>query len=249
MRHGLIRHLGVAMACLGFVLLQVPAAFAAEKQVFAKSADPRNFEGVWWTRGYDRTYRQLDKSLPPFNAVGKAEWERHVAAEKAGTPIGDAPTRCYPHGIPRMMASPYPIQIIQTPGMLTILHEVGHNIRYIYMDQDHPKNVKPSFLGHSVGRWEGDTLVIDTVAFNDRTRIDEEGIVHSTRLHMVERLRKIDNGNSIENLMTIEDPAYFTQPWQARRTYIWRPDIRLAEYVCEENNRNEPDAQGFTVAK
>jgi len=65
----------------------------------------------------------------------------------------------------------------------------------------------------------------------------------------VERLRKIDDGNAIENLMTIEDPVYFTKPWQARRTYIWRPDVRLAEYVCEENNRNEPNEQGFTIAK
>jgi len=73
--------------------------------------------------------------------------------------------------------------------------------------------------------------------------------VHSLKLHMVERFRKIDNGNSIENLMTIEDPEYFTQPWQARRTYIWRPDVRLAEYICEENNRNEPDAKGITTAK
>lgn len=216
---------------------------------FAKSADPQNIEGVWFTRGYDRTYRQLDKSEPPFNELGRKEWLRHLQAEKDGQPIADAPTRCFPHGVPRMMASPYPIQIIQTPGLITILHEVGHNIRYIHMDQPHPKNPKPSFLGHSVGHWEGDTLVVDTIGFNDRTRIDEEGIVHSDKLHMVERFRKIENGNWLENLMTIEDPVYFTRPWQARRTYAWRSDVRLSEYICEENNRNAPGEAGITVAK
>jgi hypothetical protein len=135
--------------------------------------------------------------------------------------------------------------------MTVVLYEAGNTHRQIYTDgRGLPKEYdKPAYFGYSVGHWEGDTLVVDTIAFNDRTRIDEEGIVHSVKLHMVERLRKIDNGNAIENLMTIEDPAYFTAPWQARRTYIWRPDIRLSEYICEENNRNEPNAQGITTAK
>jgi hypothetical protein len=219
------------------------------EQKVGKSPDPHNLEGVWYTRGYDRTYRQLDRSEPPFNPAGRTEWLRHIQAEKDGNPIGDAPTRCYPHGVPRLVASPYPIQIIQTPGMLTILHEVGHNIRYVYMDQDHPKNPKLSFLGHSVGHWDGDTLVVDTIGFNDRTRIDEEGITHSLKLHMVERYRKINEGQVLENIMTIEDPEIFTKTWQARRNFDWRPDLRLSEYICEENNRNVPNAQGFTTAK
>ena len=214
------RKLCVAVACLGYLLVAGPPSGRRAKSRCSPSLRTRATSKACGGRAATIAPTASSTSRCRHSiAAGKAEWERHVAAEKAGTPIGDAPTRCYPHGIPRMMASPYPIQIIQTPGMLTMLHEVGHNIRYIYMDQQHPKKLKPSFLGHSIGHWEGDTLVIDTVGFNDRTRIDEEGIVHSDKLHMVERLRKIDNGNAIENLMTIEDPAYFTQPWQARRTY------------------------------
>lgn len=245
----LVRAVLVSCALTGALAGSMPTVAAAPPQVFKVSPDPRNIEGVWWTRGYDRTYRQLDKSMPPFLPAGLAEWQRHVAAEKAGTPIGDAPTRCYPHGIPRMVASPYPIHFIQTPGLITMLHEVGHNIRYIHMDQAHPANVKPSFLGHSVGHWEGDTLVVDTVALNDRTQIDEEGIVHGKNLHVTERYRKINDGKTLEDIITIEDPDTFTKPWQARRDFIWRPDVRVSEYICEENNRNTPNESGFTTAK
>ena len=226
-----------------------PAPPIPPEQKVGKSPDPHNLEGVWFTRGYDRTYRQLDRSEPPFLPAARTEWLRHIQAEKDGSPIGDAPTRCYPHGVPRIVASPYPIQIVQTPGLLTILHEVGHNIRYVHMDQEHPKDVKRSFLGHSVGHWEGDTLVVDTVGFNDRTRIDEEGITHSLQLHVIERYRKINDGQVLEDIITIDDPTNFSKPWQARRNFDWRPDLRLSEYICEENNRNVPNEQGFTTAK
>lgn len=225
------------------------AADAPAQKLKPPSADPRDISGVWWTRGYDRRYRTLDGQLPPFTPAGRAEWDRHIQAEKDGRPIADAPTRCLPHGVPRIMASPYPIQILQTPGQITFLHEVGHNVRIIYMDEQHPADLDPTFMGHSVGRWEGDTLVVDTVGFNDLTQIDEEGIVHSDKLHVVERFRKINGGKQLEDLITIEDPVNFTAPWTTRRVYEWRPDVRIMEYVCEENNRNKPDETGSTVAK
>jgi hypothetical protein len=220
----------------------------AEGAVAASSADPRNLDGVWWTIGYDRTFRTLDKQLPPFTARGRAEWEHNIQAEKEGRPVADAPTQCLPHGVPRVMASPYPIQIITIPGQVTIVHEVAHNQRLIYMDEPQPAHLDPTFMGHSVGRWDGDTLVVDTIGLNDRTRVDEEGITHSDRLHVVERFRKIDGGRLLEDLITIEDPVMFTAPWTARRTYAWRPDQRLMEYVCEENNRNVVE-NGVTVAR
>lgn len=226
-----------------------PAPPIPPEQKVGKSPDPRNIEGVWFTGGYDRTYKQLDRSEPPFNAATRKEWLRHIQAEKDGTPIGDAPTRCYPHGVPRLIASPYPIQIIQTPGLITILHEVGHNIRYIYMDQKAPANAKPSFLGHSVGRWVEDTLVVETTALNTRTRIDEEGIVHSGKLKVTEYIRKVDDGQRLENIIHIDDPDSFIKPWDARRNFNWRPDLHLTEYICEENNRNVPNERGFTTAK
>ncbi len=248
--HGFFAASCSAIICLvfaGTVAAQDAAPRAGPSKDTAAS-NPQDIDGVWWTPGYDRTFRTIEGGLPPFTARGRREWEHNVAADKAGTPVADAPTGCLPHGIPRLLASPYPIQIITTPGQMTWIHEVNRNQRWIYMDEPHPANLPHTYLGHSVGHWDGDTLVIDTVALNDRTRIDEEGITHSDQLHVVERIRKIDGGKQLENLITITDPVMFTQPWTTKRLYKARPDVRVMEYVCEENNRNAP-VDGVTKAK
>ena len=212
------------------------------------SSDARDLSGVWFIRLYNRQINSTLGRLPPFTAHGKAEWDARVKAEKDGSPIADASSYCWPHGVPRVMNSPYPIQIIQVAGETVIVHEVAHNVRHIYMDQPHPQTVTPSFMGDSVGHWEGDTLVVDTIDLNDRTWIDEVGVIHGKQLHVVERIRKIEDGHALENLIRIEDPEFFKEPWYARITYAWRPDLRISEYICEENNRNMPVA-GHTVAK
>jgi hypothetical protein len=224
-------------------------------------ADPRDFSGVWWTRGYDRTFRPVTSppmppsqsaKLLPLTASEAASRQHHLDMEKAGTPIADAPTQCLPHGVPRLIASPYPIQFVYSPGLITILHEVAHNVRLIHMDgRAAPPDTPPTFLGYSVGHWEGDTLVVVTDHFNDRTQIDEEALSHGLKLKVTERITKFTNkygGVELRNLITIEDPEHFTQPWTAERLFPWRGDIRIAEYSCEENNRNAP-VNGVTVAK
>jgi hypothetical protein len=212
------------------------------------SADPRDLSGVWFIRSYNRQINSTLGRVPPFTPLGKAEWDKRVAAEKAGSPIADASAYCYPHGVPRVMNSPYPIQIIQTEGRTTIVHEVAHNVRHIYMDEPLAASPKPSFLGSSVGHWEADTLVIETNGFNDRTWIDEVGVIHGAKMRVTERIRKIEDGKALENLVKIEDPDFFKEPWFARITYAWRPDLRISEYSCEENNRNMP-VNGRTVAQ
>ena len=115
----------------------------------------------------------------------------------------------------------------------------------------HPKKPDPTWFGNSVGHWEGDTLVVVTDHFNDRTQIDEESLSHGLQLKTTERMTKFTNkygGVEIRNLITIEDPEHFTKPWTAERLYPWRGDIHIAEYSCEENNRNAP-VNGISVAK
>jgi hypothetical protein len=233
---------GLALACLGFALAAAAqgAATPATPSPGAAASNPRDIDGVWWTPGYDRKYRTLEGALPPFTERGRREWEHNVKADEAGEPVADAPTGCLPHGIPRLLASPYPIQIISTPGQMTWVHEVNRNQRWIYMNEEHPANLPKTYLGHSVGHWEGNTLVIDTVALNDKTRIDEEGITHSDQLHVVEHITKSADGKQLESLITITDPVMFTKPWTTKRIYKARPEVRLMEYVCEENNRNAP---------
>lgn len=234
---------------------------AAEWNKNPPPTDPRDFSGVWWTRGYDRTFRPVTDppmspsqaaKLLPLTPLEAASWQHHLDMEKTGTPIADAPTQCFPHGIPRLMASPYPIQFIYSPGLITVLHEVGHNVRFIHMDgKPAPPDAPSTFLGYSVGHWEGNTLVIVTDHFNDRTQIDEEALSHGLKLKVTERLTKFTNkwgGVELRNLITIEDPDHFTKPWTAERLYPWRGDSRIVEYSCEENNRNAP-VNGVSVAK
>ena len=237
---------------------------AADAAVWNKNpapTDPRDFSGVWWTRGYDRTFRPVtDPPLPPAQAarllpltpLEAASYQHHLDMEKAGTPIADAPTQCFPHGVPRLIASPYPVQFVYSPGLITVLHETAHNVRYIHMDgKPVPADTPPTFLGYSVGHWEDNTLVVVTHHFNDRTQIDEEGLSHGPKLTVTERLTKFTNkwgGVELRDRITIEDPDHFAQPWTAERLFPWRGDIRIAEYSCEENNRNAPE-NGITVAK
>ena len=210
--------------------------------------DPRNFEGVWWLQGYEYLLGPEAGVPPPLKPEYLKILERRIRAKNKGTPEADASTQCLPHGMPRLMESPYPIEIVQTPGRVTFLHEVAHNIRRIYLNRSHPQKVAPTYMGDSVGRWEGDTLVVDTIGLNDRTFIDDEGSSHSTQEHVTERYRKIEGGAKLELLVTVEDPVTLEHAYSYRRIYHWRPDVRPQEYVCEENNRNAP-VDGVTVAQ
>ena len=240
---------------------QLNAAQAAQWNRNPAPRDPQDFSGVWWTRGYDRTFRPVTDTpmspaesarLLPLTALEAASRQHHLDMEKAGTPIADAPTQCFPHGIPRLMASPYPIEFVYSPGLITVLHEVAHNVRFIHMDgKPAPADTPRTFLGYSVGHWQGNTLVVITDHFNDRTQIDEESLSHGLKLTVTERMTRFTNkygGAEIRNLITIEDPEHFTGPWTAQRLYPWRGDIHIAEYSCEENNRNAP-VNGVSVAK
>jgi hypothetical protein len=210
--------------------------------------DLHDLEGVWYLQGYEYLLGPEPGVPPPLKPEYMKILERRIRAKNRGTPEADAPTQCLPHGMPRLMESPYPIEIVETPGRLTFLHEVAHNVRRIWLNRAHPAVLRPTFLGDSVGHWEGDTLVVDTIGLNDRTFIDDEGSSHSTQLRTVERYRKIDGGAKLELTMTVEDPVTLEHPYSYRRVYHWRPDIRPQEYICEENNRNAP-VDGVTVAK
>ena len=210
--------------------------------------DPHDLNGVWWLSGYQYLLGPEPGVAPPLKPEYMAILERRIRAKNRGTPEADASTQCLPHGMPRVMESPYPIEIVQTPQRITFLHEVAHNLRRIWLNRDHPKNLAPTFLGDSVGHWEGDTLVVDTVGLNDKTFIDDEGSSHSLQEHVIERFRKLDGGQNLELIMQVEDPVTLEHPYTYRRIYHWRPDVRPQEYVCEENNRNAP-VNGVTVAK
>ena len=249
------RRLSVCLLALGGGLALAGAASAQSDRLegplirpAVSSKDPHDLSGVWFIRSYNRQINATTGRVPDLTPLGKAERDKRVQAEKEGAPIADASAYCWPHGVPRVMNSPYPIQLIQKPDEIVIVHEVAHNVRHIYMNVPHSNPVKTAFMGESVGHWEGDTLVIDTLGVDPRTWIDEVGLIHGPKLHTVERIRKVEDGHALENEVMIDDPDYYPHPWYMRDTYAWRPDLRIAEYSCEENNRNRP-VNGHTVAK
>jgi hypothetical protein len=150
---------------------------------------------------------------------------------------------CLPHGIPDAMLIPADFKIVQTPGVTLILYEEFNHYRQVFTDgRPHPADRNPAWFGYSIGKWEGDTFVVDTVGFNDRSWLDDHGHPHTDALHTTERFRRPDFGH-MELRLTIDDPKAYTAPWSATVHFRLLPDTDLIESICE----NEKDAQHEVV--
>jgi hypothetical protein len=213
------------------------AAGAAEAQtppgsLYGDKAGAPDISGVWDTVGSRSTgWSPAPKYTPKY----KAEFERRVAADKAGNPIADPGALCMPHGLPTaLMYSGYPIEIIQTPGRVTVIKENFSQTWRIWTDgRPHPENFEIGFLGHSTGKWEGDTLVVDVTGFRADTLLDTgRTMPHSEKLHIVQRWRRIDP-QTLELKMVADDPEAFEGKIES--TTIMRPrnDLEILELFCE----------------
>jgi hypothetical protein len=154
----------------------------------------------------------------------------------SGAATFDQKTRCWPPGVPSFHLNPVlPIFFLQTPDEVWMMLEPNHEVRRVAINQAHSDNLDLSWFGESVGHYEGDTLVVDTVGFNDITDIDNYRTRHSTKLHIVERIRLVDDGSVLEISIYIEDEGAFTRPWSAIRRFrqVTQP---MVETVCAENN-------------
>jgi hypothetical protein len=173
------------------------------------------------------------KGMPelPFTAWGEHEWKIYDAAE------GDYTGACLPFGMTRSMNTPEPMQIIQNDKYLAFLFEQNSWFTVVPIDGRAHGNGIPTWFGDSVARWEGDTLVIDTVNFNGKTRLDTIGHPHSDQLHLTQRFSRPDAGH-VSYEVTVDDPKTFTKPWTNTRTFILRTDWEIMEYSCEENNKS-----------
>ena len=205
----------------------------------APSLDPHDLSGVWWTRSNDSTFRPIKGEIP-FTVAGRKTYAATAAGLKSGAIDDPALSRCLAPGPSRVMAAPYPLQIVQTKDEVTIIPEAWHAYRQVFMGAKHTADdeIDPSFMGESVGHWEGDTLVIDTAGLKDNVWLDATGIPHSDALHIIERIRKLPGGAQFEDVITFSDAKTFTQAWSARRVYEWRPDIQLTDYFCTDRNRD-----------
>jgi hypothetical protein len=175
---------------------------------------------------------------PPFRPFAKELYDQRVANFSKDDPEG----YCLPPGVPRMMYTPYPMEVLQTPNRWVFIYEGGAHVwRSVPIGPKeglkHPADPNPTYLGDSYGYWDGDTMVIDVVGFNDRTWLDFAGHPHGEKLHVIERYTREDSLN-LKYTATIDDPEYYTKPWDVTVYIPYRANDHLTEYICQENNRD-----------
>ena len=192
--------------------------------------------GVWLGGG---AVGDISTALPagetmPFLPETRTIMREHQAKD-------DPQANCLPLPPPR--ATPYPWRMVVTPTHVFFLYEM-YGYRQVFMDgRPHPDEVDPTWPGHSIGRWEGDTLVIDTVGFNDKTWFDNRGHPHSDKLHTIERFTRTSLG-MMTTEVTIDDPGAYSRIFKVNFTSRLMPNAELMEYVCEENNQDVPHLEG-----
>ncbi len=236
----------------------VLAAEPAKTPVPARLAGKPNWTGFWTLDGglFDRNfgpgYKAPDPAASPVPKAPSADpadllispyKERYQALhqkELQGVPPADPTTLCYPPGMPRMMNMTYGMEILEAPNVVAITSEWGPATRRIWLDgRKHPPadELDPTYSGHSIGHWEGEVLVVDTVGLRTEAVLNQSGLMHSEDLHLIERFSSPHPGELVDEI-TVIDPKVFSKPWTLVRRFGYRPDLSLQEYVCEDNNRN-----------
>jgi hypothetical protein len=194
---------------------------------------PRDLSGIWMERENTITFSPQE---PPFQHWAEEKYKNAKPGygPRATSDSQDPILSCLPPGVPRIMLIPFPMQVAQIPGEVLMLFEYDYNVRHIHMDRhEHPKDLDLTWMGDSIGSWDGNTLVVDTVGLNDKTWLDQVGHPHSDALHVVERLRRTDR-DTLEDDVTIDDPKAYTKPWSGKQIFKRRPTWHLLEYVCTD---------------
>lgn len=225
------------------------AALAAPTAVAAQAAVPRtadgkpDLSGIWQamtTANFDVQAHSARPGAPAGLGVVEGDelpyhpWALEKKAENVrNRAAADTEARCFLPGVPRIMYMPHPFQIVQAPRVVMMFFEYLHATRNVFMDTAHLRGPIEFWMGDSRGRWEGDTLVVDTVHFNDQTWFDRAGNFHSTEMHVVERFTPTDRDH-VDYTATIEDAKVFTRPW-TMRLVLYRhtePSFQLLDYEC-----------------
>lgn len=202
--------------------------------VWQPAADPKDtaggIEGIVAPKYQINIMRDLNGAVP-FQPWAAALYQQRQANKMRDNPM----IQCLPAGVPRLDAYIHPYKIVQTPDLIVILYESQTMFRQIFTDgRQHPKDPEPSWLGYSIGRWEGDVLIVETVGFNDKTWLDGFGHPHTEAMKLTERFRRRDFGH-MDIEIVIDDPKAYTKPLRYVQPQQLEPDTELIEYVCNEN--------------
>jgi hypothetical protein len=227
------------LVCGALLFARSAPSQAANPQSAASVPD---LTGVWNRRGSRATgylAYQLTKDDPPMTpwALEKFKENRPSFGPRASTDPNDPVYSCFLPGLPGVYTHPAPFEIIQTPGRVIIFYEMDDVVRQIWTDGRPHRKLEDAderlWMGDSIGHWEGDTLVVDTTDFNDKTWLDRAGHPHSEELHVIERFRRIDHGNLHIDLR-VEDPKAYTEPIVSQLDYELKPGWVIQEHACTE---------------
>ena len=203
-----------------------------------RAADGKpDLSGIWMA---PRIRVDLAQGMKPGETIPFTADGRRLADERRANNGKDDPgARCLPTGLPVRTTLQTPFKILQTPGTTAILYESRTQFRQILTDgRPLPTEIDwPSWQGFSVGRWDGDTFIVETTGFNGKVWLDQVGTPSSDALKLTERFHRLDFGH-LDVAMTIDDPKMYTRPWTTEAQVLLQPDTELLEYVCEENERD-----------
>jgi hypothetical protein len=245
-RSGRVIRIACAIACVSAAL-----TFAADKPIPRTASGKPDLSGVWQSGGvslYGEPGLSTVKVAPPVNPPPKREPLPYQAwAEtktKTFTASDDPTLGCLLPGVPRITSMPMPFEIVQTPKEVVIAYESYHAFRIIPFNDklQHPNDLVPTWMGDSVARWDGDTLVVDATGFNDKTWLSGTGTFHSEDLHVVERFQ-LNSDDTITYSATVTDPKVLTKPWTTGALLRRPPNTRVEEYECIENNQDAAHMQ------
>lgn len=243
MKHALMNSVALrgglaALACamlLGAPAMAAPAAGPGMPASARPDPGTPNIGGVWAMPKPITKLTTLDGKAPPLLPAAKAEYDKTVAALKKD-PKTDPVSDCLMHGVPRLIYAPYPVAILQEKQRINFVYEVNHTFRIVPLNEPLPDEPDPNYLGYSVGKWEGNTLVIDTVGLNTKTWLDYSGLPHSDKLKVQERYTV--DGNTIKGQVNITDPGAYSAPWSTAFTLVKKPaGTELKESVCTRDHK------------
>ena len=209
----------------------------------ASPARAPDFTGVWypssvnlfnfiWTDAQGRELKEL-----PLTAWGRQKMLEHhpIGGQYTALTSNDPDFACLPPGIPMIYTHAFPMEILEVSGRVIMFFEYGHYLRQIFTDgRGHSSDLGPTWMGDSIGHWEGDTLVSDSNGFNDKTWLDVTGHPHSEEMHIIERMHRPDHNTLLIDI-TLDDPKAYTMPLKAQRKYILKPGWNISEFICEDD--------------
>ncbi len=211
------------------------SAMAPENLAKARPKAPFDLTGSWNMLIDPKTGMHQFMPLPELTPAAQAALKKHDEYSAKGLEYRDDPGACWPLGLPRMMTRFWPIQIIQLPTMVQLTTMFNNSVRWIYMDgRQHPSEdeLVYTYNGHSIGRWEGDTLVVDTVGMTADHHWIQEGVPASEKLRVVERYRLVDGGKAFEVQFTMTDPDNWKGQWVNTKRFNREDRTDIEEHVC-----------------